>query len=273
MTSTPQAEYRVVASMDTSRPMGGNMIHSDQGAKDYGFRSALVVGGYVYGWTAPVILEVLGREWLSHGWASINFRRPTYVGDEMTARISRREDGVCELTMQNQKGESCLYGEVGLGNAAWLADLVVPARITPEARPESRPPLTLEAAPVGQDLRPLSSRVGDDASLPYVNGTTEEENPLWSGPGSLVHPGWVVGRMTGLALHSYTFSPSIAAAIRIQHLREFRTGQTIKVAGHFRDAYERNGHHYSVIDGLLLDEQGSPVVEVQQTTIFKVARR
>jgi acyl dehydratase len=93
--------------MDMSRSMAGNVIHSDQGAKDFGFQSAIVIGGMVYGWSVPAVLDVLGDEWLSNGWVSLTFRRPTYVGDELIARVVERNDGICDLTIQKNESETC----------------------------------------------------------------------------------------------------------------------------------------------------------------------
>jgi hypothetical protein len=268
-----RVKYKLVATMDTSRPMGGNTIHDDAGAQGFGFQSALVVGGYVYAWAVPAILNVLGNHWLSRGWVGIQFRRPVYVGDELTALATREPGATAAITVQNQRQEACLVAEAGLNDAPWLQELLVPTDLIPQARPSGRPPLTLERAPAGKDLRPMRSHVTDGSSRPYLAPIPEESNRLWSGPEGLVHPGWIVGRMTGLALHSYTFSPSIAAAIRVQHLARFQLNQQITIAGHFRSAYERNGHHYSVVDGLILGEDGTQLVQVQQTTIFKVAKR
>src|SRR5262245_58482145 len=108
MTTLRQSERKVTAFMETGQPMGGNVIHSDEGAREHGYRAALVIGGYVYAWTVPAILDVLGEEWLDGGWASVVLRRPTYTGDALTARATLREDGTAEVVMQGEGGDTRL---------------------------------------------------------------------------------------------------------------------------------------------------------------------
>jgi acyl dehydratase len=113
-------EYKLVATMDTSRPVGGNSIHSDAGAQGFGFRSALVVGGYVYAWAVPAILDALGNEWLGRGWVSIQFRRPVHVGDELIVLSTKGPEATAAIRVQNQRQEGCLVGDAGLNDAPGL---------------------------------------------------------------------------------------------------------------------------------------------------------
>ncbi|HXH23455.1 MAG TPA: hypothetical protein VNN10_15660, partial [Dehalococcoidia bacterium] len=85
MTTTRRyGERRITAFMEDPDNMNiSNVIHANQGARQYGYRAALVGGVTVYGWTVPAILQALGPRWLSDGWIDVSFRRPTYPGDEM----------------------------------------------------------------------------------------------------------------------------------------------------------------------------------------------
>ena len=126
--ATEAATRRITAFLDGPDSLDiGNIIHSTAGASAYGFRGPLVGGVTVYGWTVPAILDVLGERWLEDGWADVSFRRPVYPGDQMTARVERTATGA-SLVMENQDGEACISGELGLGTAAWLKDVAVPSR-------------------------------------------------------------------------------------------------------------------------------------------------
>jgi len=39
------------------------------------------------------------------------------------------------------------------------------------------------------------------------------------------------------------------------------------------EAYEKNGHHYAVVDGDLFDESGKEIARIRHTNIFKVAKK
>ena len=250
-----------------------NPIHSTEVAAEYGFKAALVGGVTVYGWTAPAVLQALGERWLEDGWVDVNFRRPVYPGDEMTATVTPGDGGAHSLEMTNNAGERCLVGSVGLGPAPWLAEIGSPARRSAEPRPASVPYLTIENAPVGQDLRPMAAPLSRAEATAYAMEKQRDDSDLWTGEDSRLHPGWIASKMTPLLHHSYDYAPAIHTRSQVQHLAPARAGQTLTFAGHFREAFERNGHHYAVIDGVMLSEQGAELARLRHTTIFRVAKR
>jgi len=267
-------ERRVTAFMEDPDNMDiVNVIHANQGAREYGYRAALVGGVTVYGWAVPAVLQALGPEWLSDGWADVSFRKPTYPGDEMTARVSEREGAVFDFVMTNQDGEVCLSGELGLGRAPWLDELRLPERRTPEPRPAELPQLTLATAPAGQDIRPMAAPLSADEARKFALERELDDDVLFTGERPIVHPAWIAGRMSPLLHHSFNYGPAIHARSHIQNLAPAYAGQTFAVAGHFREAFERKGHHYAVVDGLILAEDGVPLAQVRHTTIFQVAKR
>jgi len=275
MTTTSRfGERRITAFMEDPDNMNiGNVIHANQGAQEYGYRAALVGGVIVYGWTVPAILQAAGHEWLENGWIDVSFRRPTYPGDEMTALATERAGGVFDLVMTNQDGETCLSGELGLGRAPWFDELKMPSRRQAEPRPDQLPQLTPESAPVRRDLRPMAVPISKDDARRFSLDREQEQDPAFIGDTPLLHPGWIAGRMTPLIHHSYTYGPAIHARGHIQNLARAEAGQTVTVAGHFRQAYERKGHHYAVIEGVIIAEDGRELARLRHTTIFQVAKR
>ncbi len=275
MTSTRRyGEHRITAFMENPDNMNiGNIIHANQGARDYGYRAALVGGVTVYGWAVPAVIQALGPEWAENGWAEISFRRPTYPGDKMTARVTEQDNATFELTMSNQGGEVCVSGALGLGHAPWYGELEMPLRTKAEPRPSELPQLTLDTAPIGQDLRPMAIAISKDEAVHYALERERDGHPLWTGERPLVHPGWIAARMTPLLHHSYSYGPAIHAKSHIQHLARFEAGQTVTVAGHFREAFERKGHNYAVFDGAISAENGQRLAQLRHTTIFQVAKR
>jgi acyl dehydratase len=274
MTTTRRyGERRITAFMEDPDNMNiGNVIHANQGAREYGYKAALVGGVTVYGWTVPAVLQALGPEWLDDGWVDVSFRRPTYPGDEMTARVTER-DGGFDLTMTNQDGETCLSGEVGLGKALWFADLRSPSRRAAEPRPPETPQLTLEVAPVGQDLRPMAVPLSKEDAASFAREREQDDDAAYRGDTPRIHPGWLAARMTPLIHHSYTYGPAIHARSHIQNLAPAFAGQKVTVAGNFREAFERKGHSYGIVDGVILSEDGRELARLRHTTIFEVAKR
>jgi hypothetical protein len=78
--------------------------------------------------------------------------------------------------------------------------------------------------------------------------------------------------MTPLLHHSYDYAPAIHTRSQIQHVAPAHPGQTFTFAGTFREAFERKGHHYAVLDGVMLSEAGAELARLRHTTIFHVRR-
>jgi acyl dehydratase len=269
-----RAAHTVVAFLDgPDNPNIPNVIHSTDKAQEYGYQAALVGGVTVYGWATPAILEALGDGWLDRGWAEISFRRPTYPGEELSIRVEPDEPSRSELHMTGADGHDRITGHVGLGEAPWFADLARPERHTPEDAPASLPLLTPESAPVGEDLRPQAVSTPVEEHIEYAANKQRTDDPLFTGPAPLVHPGWLAGRITRLLHHSYDYGPAIHARSHIQHLARVEAGQTLVVSGRFVETYERKGHHYGIVDGLIQGEDGRDLVRLRHTTIYQVAKR
>lgn len=253
--------------------MKRNKIHTADGGSAYGFSGALIGGVTIYGWCIPAILEAMGEDWLDRGWIYIQFRRPTYPDEQVRVEITKDEGGLHRLEATKDNGEVCLRAELGMGEASWLGDFVLSERRTADPVLEQREWLTLENAPVGQDIRTFSYTITEDDARQLGN---EQIQPmeLFTGDQPLVHPSVIARHMISLLAHSYDYgNPSIHASSHIQNFSRARAGQTFTLTGHMIEAYEKNGHHYSVVDGDLFDESGTEIARIRHTNIFKVAKK
>ncbi|MBA4181900.1 MAG: hypothetical protein C0506_15020 [Anaerolinea sp.] len=245
-----------------------NPIHSTAVANAYGFKAALVGGVTVWGWCARAVLAALGDGWLDDGWAEVNFRQPVYPGDSLAIRVGRGE-AARALEVSNQDGEICIRGAAGRGLHPAFPDFHRPTRLVPEAAPATLPELTLEGAPVGRDLRPMLVPYQLSEAAVYVTEKQRDPAPPWLGEGARIHPGWIAARMTPLMKHSYHYGPSIHTQTLVQNLAPALAGQWVTVAGVFVDAFERKGHHYGIVDGLVLSEAGAELGRLRHATIFR----
>ncbi len=263
------AEQRITAFMDDpDAPRPGNPIHSTSSAKAYGYEGALVGGATVYGWGVRTIVEGLGEAWLDEGWAELQFRRPIYPGNELD--ISVADDGAFSIAKGDQV---CIRGAVGLGKASWLGGLAMPTDLTPEPRSDELPVLTMTSAPVGHDLKARAVATPVDEIVAFAREKEGESLECFLAERPRLHPGWIASQLTHLLHHSYDYGPAIHAAGHIQHLAAAYAGQTLTVAAHCVETYERKGHHYIVNDGAILGEAGEILVRLRHTAIFQVAKR
>lgn len=277
-TDRRSAEARTTAFLDdadnTDIP---NIVHSNEGARRFGFRAAIIAGTTVYGWAVPAVLQLLGPAWLDNGWHDVRFRRPIYPGDQITTRVQETVEeaaaGAFDLTVLDPAGDGALVGQVGLGPAPWLGELHDSQRRTAEPKLDTVPDLVLASAPVGQDLRPLATLITPEDATTYAREIQHDSDPLWAGPRPRLHPGWIAFRMWPFIRHSVHLGPIIHTRSQIQHLAPAFAGQTITSSGHLLEAYERKGHHYFVTDGCITAEDGTDLARFRHTTIFKIAAR
>ncbi len=274
MDATRKSASHITAFLDTpDSPDIVNPLPSTEGAAAFGYPAPLLGGVTVYGWAVPAILDSLGEGWLARGWADIAFRRPVYPGDELTVTVEPADGAAADLTIANQRGERCIAGRVGLGDGAGLSDLTTPTRRQPEERPPELPLLTLEVATAGGDLRPMAVPLTPAEARAYATERQQDPSPRWVGAEALAHPSWLAARLSPLMHHSFDYGPSIHAHSLIQHLEPARVGQTFTVAGRFVEGYERKGHHYALVDALVLSEGGEELVRIRHTSIFRIAPR
>ena len=251
-----------------------NIIHSTEGAAQFGFTAPLVGGVTVYAWAIAALIEALGEAWLSRGWIDVRFRRPVYPGDEMTTRVVPLDsgDGV-EFAMAKESGEVCLAGTAGLGDAAFLGDLAVAQRRDPAAAADPPAMLTPEILPVGEDVPPMTAPISTAEAAEYADQLARDQHPRWRGDNALVHPGWIAGRCTRLLRHTYNYEAAIHAGSLIQQFAPIRAGQTLVVCGHMTDGYQRKDHEYCLLDVTISSESGEDLARIRHRTIYQVAAR
>lgn len=282
MTTSPpgrqgRAELRLTATLDTpdDRQAIGNEIHSTDGAKDYGYQAALVGGATVFGWATPVILEALGEGWIERGWAEAAFRRPTYPGEDLVVTVEPASDGsgAWELHITGPDGHDRISGSVGLGDAPWLGDLAPPPLRPADAPLADVPQLTMDIAPVGQEIRALGGVFAEDEARAYARDRERATERMFIGQRPLLHPGYVAMRPIRVLHHSFNYGPAIHAKSQIQFLRPAHAGGELVTTSKFVEAYERKGHHYAVIDCSTFDAEGHEVIRQRHVNIFGVAKR
>ena len=276
MSSTVILENSFLATMkDPNDPamLKQNAIHTTEGASRYGFGGALVGGVTLYGWCIPSILQAMGIEWLDHGWIHVMFRRPTYPGTQVQFIVTKDDEGTHHFVATKDDGEACLRGTLGLGKAHWLDTLQLSNNLNPDPVLDNREFLTIDNAPVGEDLRTFAFEISEE----YANETGVDAGDiqgLFTGEDPLVHPSLIARQMMPLLAHSYDYGhPAIHVSSHVQNFKRAEAGQTFILTGHFVETYEKRGHHYAICDGALFDASGTEIARIRHTNIYKVAQQ
>jgi acyl dehydratase len=270
-TSRAVARTRTVTATPDPPPVGiPNPIHADDGASAAGYRGALVAGVRTYGWAAEVIAEEAGPGWADSGWADVSLLRPLFAGEPVVITLTPLGDASWEVraTVGPRPTERVvLAGTAGLGVASWFDELAPPPPAPGLEPPPVRETYTVATAPIGAPLRPLRAYLTPDAARRAATddlGLAESALP----PGR-VHPWFLAARMAPLTRHNFTYGPTIHVRTQIQHLRPALAGGEVVVGATIVEAYERKGHWYQVLDGVISDGSGAELARVRHHSIFR----
>jgi hypothetical protein len=250
-----------------------NKIHSPEEARRFGYEGALVPGVTLYAYMTQLALPYLGDGWSRLGRFTVRLLRPVYEGDAVTCSATLREGADPGLNIVCRRPD----GTIAADGAAWLdrstSDPLAGAPELPDiAPPRPLPELTPESIPIGVPLAPLESALTVADTIAYAEETADpsllwrEDSPLGY---PLLPPGMIANRQARLLRVNFTFGPSIHAASDIRHLAPTPANATYRTGGVIRETYERNGHHYLVLDALTTAD-GVPVARIRHTSIYKV---
>ncbi len=249
-----------------------NPIHETEGADAAGYAGALVSGIRTYGWAADTITKALGETWRESGWVDYSLRRPLFADEVLNIILEEDNDhwSISCVAGEDEK-RVVLDGTAGLGNAAWLDELEPPEPGVMQPQPESLPTYDLDHVPLRQPLNPLTVHLSSERSRLLVAQDLGLDTPHYISEDvepAFVHPYFLSGRMSPLTRHNFVYGPTIHARSQIQHKREARADQDITVSAQIVDAYDRKGHWYQVLDGIVTDGEGD-VALIRHHTIFR----
>lgn len=250
---------------DADAPNPNNPIHSNDSARERGFKGALVGGATVYGWAVAAIVESLGETWLDHGWADVRFRHPVYPTDGLTVELAA--DGALRISVGETR---CVEARVGPGDAPWLDELMLPEHRSPEVAADPRPRLTPANVPIGKALRTREVCISQVEAEAFCHDKQGESSPLFFGSDARLHPALIASQPIYLLHHSFDYGPAIHTASRIAHLRRTRVDQPMIVSGVCKRAFARKGNEYIVNDTALRDRGGNAIARIEHTAIYQL---
>jgi len=248
-----------------------NRMHSDDVAREFGFKAALVPGVTVFAHMTRPLVEAYGERWLARGVADVRFSKPAYEGDLLTVRAI---DGQArhELQCTNEEGTELARMTADLALAPTAPD--ERTHIAPAAPIAQRPLVTWDLMEVGKpfpalmwhptpaDNREWCEQVRDDLPL-YARG---DSPPL--------HPGFVLRQANHVLRNRFTLPAWIHVASRIAFHDVLRAGTAFEVRAVPEEKWERKGHE--MVRLYVAIRSGTRTyAEVRHTAIFrprKVAR-
>jgi acyl dehydratase len=258
MTTALEA-YSVVA-YNTARD-SENKIHNNTVARRFGFSAGLVPGVDVYAYMAHLPVARWGREFLQHGSLEARFLKPVYDGE--TAIVSAAEaDGGLDIAVKS-RGALCATGHAAMTRtpASALDAFEATAAVA------QRSPADEASLKVGRRLgiKPLS--ITREWAARYVEDVRERD-PLYLREG-LSHPGQLPRLFNWALTHNVVLGPWIHVASRTDHFAAVRVGDELTVRAKVTANYEKKGHRFVDLDGLVVANATTPIARILHTAIYR----
>jgi acyl dehydratase len=241
-----------------------NRIHSDEIAKKFGFKGALVPGVAVYGYLTHPLVTQFGDAWLSQSVCDLRLLKPAYDGDRLALSLSVNDDQHT-VHCHNDDGEL----------------LAILTSTTPKSPPAAEPASIFSQRAKSNGRIEISWNTVTPLE-PFNDWTftvTEEENALYTSQvadnlelytSGVAHPHMLLSYANGALMHEYVMPTWIHVGSETRHRHRVNVGDTITVKSIPLEKWRKKGHEF--IRLYVSYWRGEQLTtDILHTAIFKVA--
>lgn len=264
-----------------------NKIHDDAVARRYGFGGGLVPGVTLYAYMTHAPAARWGRAWLERGTMTARFAKPVYDGEEVEIVGEPAEAGGggakagpprIAIRLVGPDGEVRATGEATLPDGPEPVAAEVAAGYPERPLPSSRPPADETSLAPGNVLGTVAARYRASSAPPFLV-EIHEDLDLYAGDtdgsGPVAHPGWLIRFANAAVSSNVALGPWIHVESEATHLGAVVDGTEVRFRSRVADEYERRGHRFALIDGLLVATDdparpGRPVMRVRHRVIHRL---
>jgi len=238
-----------------------NKMHDDAVARQFGFVGGLVPGVDVYAYMAHPAVARWGRAFLEHGVLEARFQQPVYDGDLTTVAAVSANGGLAIEVSSREK-------VCATGHAALSATQAPPIEAFESvAAVEERAAATEETLTPGRwlGIRPLAVTASFAAQY---HADVRETDPIYASE-KLCHPGLLPRLLNWALVHNVVLGPWIHVASKVEHFAAVRIGDDLSVRAKILANYERKGHRFVELDGLIVANAEKPIARLAHTAIWR----
>ena len=243
-----------------------NRMHSDDVARQFGFKGGLVPGVTVFSHMTQPLVARHGVAWLTRGTADVSFGKPAYEGELLSIHTTDSGNETRVLTCTNEQGV-----ELARMSAALPATTANPdsrGDIPPAPPLHERPTVTWDLMEINQPFPALAWMPTQEENLEWC-ADVRDALPLYrEGDAPLLHPGLIL-RQANFALRKRFIIPAwIHASSRIAFFEPLRAGAAYEVRAIPVEKWHHKGHEFVRLYVALRREQRT-VAEILHTAIFR----
>ena len=131
-----------------------NRMHSDDVARQFGFKGGLVPGVTVFSHMTRPMVARYGEAWLARGTAEVTFGKPAYEGELLTINTADNNDASHTLTCLNEQGVELARMSAALPLATTKPD--ARSNLAPAPPQAERPTVTWDLMAINQPFPALA---------------------------------------------------------------------------------------------------------------------
>ena len=239
-----------------------NKMHDDSVARRYGFAGALVPGVDVFAYMSHMPVAKWGRAFLEGGLMDGRFLKPVYDGDQVTVTAEETADGLS--LRAESRGELCATGSASMPASKPAIDL---SKFHDAA-------VVRERKPVGGDSYRQDAWLGippytlSDALAAQYLKDVRESDTLYARD-KLVHPGTLLRTLNWALMENAILGPWIHVGSTMRHLAAAKVGDVLTVRAKVTGNYDKKGHKFVELDGVIVANGAVPVAHCQHTAIYQ----
>jgi hypothetical protein len=241
-----------------------NRIHSDEIAKKFGFRGALVPGVAVYGYMTHPLVERFGAQWLSQADTEVRLLKPTYDGEQMSI----------SATEQDNRLQVSSHGPDGVLTATLTSTVQLPtapsqdvALLEGSLKLPERIVIAWDTVVALQCFSPWQFHLSDEENKRYTSEVADQL-PLYQQ--GYVHPHLLLSLANTALMHEYVMPTWIHASSHIVHHQALMEDDTITIRSVTLEKWQKKGHEFIKI-WVTYWRDDELTTEINHTAIFKVA--
>ena len=261
--AAPWAPYRVRTHNASSH--SENRIHSDDVAKRFGFKGALVPGVTVFAHMTRPLVERYGEGWLARGLAEVRFAKPAYEGDLLTIETRDCPSGH-ELTCVNAEGT-----ELARMTASVQRTLTAPdprAEVAPAPPIGERPEVSWDLMEISRPFPALAWHPTQADNLQWCDDVRDDLPIFREGHAPLLHPGLVLRQANMVLRNRFTLPAWIHTGSQVIFRHALRAGHPYEVRAIPEEKWNRKGHELVRLYVAIVSAN-HVMAEVLHTAIFR----
>ncbi len=241
-----------------------NKIHSDEIARKYGFKGALVPGVAVFGHLSHPLVERFGETWLTRSLNQTRFFKPAYHGDRITVTLEENDDGGYLTQGHDQNGS--LLAEIRSTLPEVLPDPEDTSVFDAPTRATDRVEMGWDTITEGEPFPEWHFQVVTDKNRIYAEQISDEL-PVYR---HVAHPHWLLSVANQTLTREYLMPAWIHAGSEIRFRELVRVGDSLAVNAVPLEKWEKKGHQFLRLY-VTYTRLEVLTTEIFHTAIFRIA--